>query len=139
MNGSLKWLNDYVDISLPAEELGERLTRIGIPVENVTMPDERMLKLITVEVRTVAKHPEADKLQVATIWDGIAEHQLITGAKNIQAGQKLYWAPPGTELPTVKKLKKRCLEDWNQRGCFVQLTRYYLTRSLKVKKVRTDF
>ena len=116
MNGSLKWLNDYVDVSLPAEELGERLTRIGIPVENVTMPDERMLKLITVEVRTVAKHPEADKLQVATIWDGIAEHQLITGAKNIQAGQKLYWAPPGTELPNGQKIEKAMFRGLESEG-----------------------
>ena len=69
MRVSLKWLADYVDVSLPPKELAHRLTMAGLEVEHVEIIgggwDEQ---LVTVgEVLSVAPHPNADRLRLATV------------------------------------------------------------------------
>ena len=131
MNGSIKWLANYVDISWPVDELAERLTRIGTPVENTTSPDLRLKNVIAVEVKQLEKHPDADKLSVATIWDGQTDHRVITGASNMKVGDKLFWAQPGSELPTGQKIEKAVLRGIESPGMLCSATELCLDSKLE--------
>ena len=131
MNVSMNWLNKYVQPSLPVEELAEKLTRIGIPVEEIEIPDVRLEKVIAVEVRSLEKHPNADKLSIAKIWDGAAEHQVVTGAQNVKVGQKLFWAPPGTELPTGQKIENGILREVASAGMLCSASELNLDSKLE--------
>ena len=131
MNGSIKWLANYVDISWPVAELAERLTRIGTPVENTVFPDLRLKNIIAVEVKQLEKHPDADKLSIATIWDGKMDHRVVTGASNMKIGDKLFWAQPGSELPTGQKIEKAILRGIESPGMLCSATELCLDNKLE--------
>lgn len=102
MNISLNWLKKYVDIDLPVKELCEILTDLGLEVGNVeeyVSVKGAMQGLVIGEVKTCAKHPNADKLSVTTVDVG-GENLLpiVCGAPNVAAGQKVVVATVGTTL-----------------------------------------
>lgn len=109
MNVSRKWLNRYIQPSLKIEELAEKLTRIGTPVESIDYPNTKLEGVKAVQVVKIDPHPDAEKLQVAMITDGVSEYQIVTGAPNIQVHQKLFWASPGTELAGGQKIEETVL------------------------------
>ncbi|MGB4973451.1 MAG: phenylalanine--tRNA ligase subunit beta [Cyclobacteriaceae bacterium] len=130
MKISYNWLKQYIDITDEPEELGKILTATGLEVESVT-PFESVpggLKgLVVGEVITCGKHPNADKLSICKVDVGDAEPvQIVCGATNVAAGQKVIVAQPGTTIHpsegepfTIKKAKIRgehsqgmiCAED----------------------------
>lgn len=134
MNVSVNWIKKYIQPSLPIEELAEKLTRIGTPVETIEYPDSRLRKVVTVDLIQIAPHPNADKLQIATINDGVAEHQVVTGASNLKVGQKLFWAPPGTELPTGQKIEKTILRDIESMGMLCSASELLLETKLEAEE-----
>jgi phenylalanyl-tRNA synthetase beta chain len=127
----LKWLADYVPLTLSADQLIERLTlaglevgavrRYGVPMpEGVRLKDEEpgpvweRDKIVTAEVLGTDKHPDADKLKLPVVAYGEGRtKQLVTGATNLHVGdrgQKVILALTGAELfdghATPKKLGK---------------------------------
>lgn len=130
MKISYNWLKQYIDITDEPEELGKILTSTGLEVESIT-PFESVpggLKgLVIGEVITCGKHPNADKLSITTVDVGKAEPvQIVCGAANVAAGQKVIVAQPGATLHpfegepfVIKKAKIRgehsegmiCAED----------------------------
>ena len=60
MQVSIKWLHDYIDFTETAEELADKLTMAGIPVENVIRADEGLEKVVTGRVETIIPHPDSD-------------------------------------------------------------------------------
>jgi phenylalanyl-tRNA synthetase beta chain len=98
---SLKWLADYVPVTLPPRELAHKLTMAGLEVEHVAQVgadwDET---LVTVgEVLAVERHPNADRLRLATVRYGDAEPlTVVCGAPNVAAGQKIAFARAGAKL-----------------------------------------
>ncbi|GHN00628.1 phenylalanine--tRNA ligase beta subunit [Cytophagales bacterium WSM2-2] len=105
MKISYRWLQQYIDITESPEEIGQTLTSTGLEVESVE-PFETIkggLKgLVIGEVLTCAKHPNADKLSVTTVdVGGDKPSQIVCGAPNVAAGQKVVVAVPGaTVYPT---------------------------------------
>ncbi|MEX1253557.1 MAG: phenylalanine--tRNA ligase subunit beta [Dehalococcoidia bacterium] len=101
MRVPLKWLADYVPVTLPPKELAHRLTMAGLEVEHIHQIgggwDEA---LITVgEVLAVEPHPNADRLRLATVRYGDAEPlTVVCGAPNVAPGQKIAFARAGAEL-----------------------------------------
>ena len=101
MRVSLKWLADYVDITLPPAELAHKLTMAGLEVERVERVgggwDEA---LVTVgRVVAVEPHPNADRLRLATVdYGGEAPQTVVCGAPNVAAGQKIAFARAGATL-----------------------------------------
>lgn len=134
MNVSVNWIKKYIQPSLPIEELAEKLTRIGTPVETIEYPDNRLKQVITVDLLEVEQHPNADKLLIATIYDGKDEHKVVTGASNIKKGQKLFWAPPGTELPTGQKIEKTVLRDVESMGMLCSASELLLEGKLEAEE-----
>ena len=102
MKISLNWLKSYIETSLPAEEIAKILTDIGLEVEGLEQIETvrgGLSGLVVGEVLTCEKHPDADKLHVTTVdlGDG-APTQIVCGAPNVAAGQKVVVATINTML-----------------------------------------
>ncbi len=106
MKISYNWLKQYIHIPESAEEIGQTLTGTGLEVESVE-PFETIkggLKgLVIGEVLTCAKHPNADKLSITTVdVGGEKSLQIVCGAPNVAAGQKVVVATVGTTVNPTK-------------------------------------
>ncbi|MCC7373234.1 MAG: phenylalanine--tRNA ligase subunit beta [Verrucomicrobiales bacterium] len=99
MKTTLNWLKDYVAFDWSPEELTERLTMLGLEVEGVDRRGGDFAGVVVAQVVTRDKHPNADKLSVCRVNDGTGERQIVCGAQNFQAGDKVPLILPGAALP----------------------------------------
>ena len=117
MNISYNWLKEYIDMDLPPRVLAEKLTSAGLETTMVeTLPD--FFKSIVVGyVMSREPHPDADKLSVCQVdlGDGNVQ-QIICGAPNVAAGQKVPVATIGTSFPDGLIIKKAKLRGVNSHG-----------------------
>ena len=129
MNISYNWLKKYINIDLPAEDVSKILTSIGLEVESIDDYESikgGMAGFVVGEVITCIKHPNADKLSVTIVNIGTTDLlQIVCGAPNVTAGQKVIVATVGTKIYkgeesfTIQKTKIRgevsqgmiCAED----------------------------
>lgn len=112
---SLNWLRNYVDFgSLSPEELGELITKSGIEVDGIEYFAEKSKDVVVGYIKSCEQHPNADKLNLCQVDVGDGELQIICGAPNVAAGQKVAVAKPGAVLPgnfKIKKVKLRGIES----------------------------
>jgi phenylalanyl-tRNA synthetase beta chain len=94
----LKWLRDYVDITLPPQELAHRLTMAGSEVSEILSTARSWDKISVAQVVDVSRHPNADRLHLATVDLGDERITVVCGAPNVAAGQKVAFARLGAEL-----------------------------------------
>lgn len=115
MKLSRNWLSQYIDLSMSDDELSEILTTIGLEVEGMDQIEAvkgGLEGIVVGHVLTCEKHPDADKLSVTTVDLGNGEEaaQIVCGAPNVAAGQKVMVATVGTTLYTPEgeawKIKK---------------------------------
>ena len=110
MKLSYNWLKDYIKCELSAQQIAEAMTSIGIEVDSVEEKEviEGGLKNVVVaQVLTCEAHPDSDHLHVTTVNDGGAQPvQVVCGAPNVAAGQKVLFAQLGAVLPGDFKIKK---------------------------------
>jgi phenylalanyl-tRNA synthetase beta chain len=99
MKVTLNWLRQYVDFNGSAEELAERLTMLGMEVEGVQNLGGEFAGIVVAQVITRDKHPNADKLSLCRVNDGQGERQIVCGAQNFKAGDKVPLILPGQTLP----------------------------------------
>ena len=99
MKFSLSWLKVHLDTDESAEALAERMTAIGLEVEEVANPAEALAPFKVAKVLTAAKHPQADKLQVLSVDAGEGPVQVVCGASNARAGMLGVFGPPGAYVP----------------------------------------
>ena len=99
MKFSLSWLKDHLDTSASAETIADRLTNIGLEVEELSNPAEALAPFKVARVLTAEKHPQADKLQVLTVEAGEGPVQVVCGAPNARAGMLGVFGPPGAYVP----------------------------------------
>ncbi|MBZ5201156.1 phenylalanine--tRNA ligase subunit beta [Planomicrobium chinense] len=119
---SIKWLKDYVDTQdLAPADLGEKITRSGIEVDAVIDRSHGMTNVVVGYVESCVKHPEADKLSICQVNVGEETTQIICGAPNIAAGQKVIVARPGANLPGGMKIKKAKLRGEESNGMICSL------------------
>jgi phenylalanyl-tRNA synthetase beta chain len=127
MTISYNWLCEYLPaeikappVALDPDKLSKILTSVGLEVESVSYSGVKggLSGLIAGEVLTCIKHPDADKLKITTVSTGNETLQIVCGASNITAGQKVIVAPVGTIIyPTaggeiaIKKAKIRGQES----------------------------
>lgn len=118
MKVSYQWLSEYVDLKgYTASELAEKLTRSGIEVDIVEKRNKGVTSVVVGYVKAREKHPDADKLSVCTIDAGQGEDlQIVCGAKNVEAGQKVPVALVGAELPGDFKIKRAKLRGVESMG-----------------------
>ena len=99
MKVTLNWLKQYVDFTWSPEQLAERLTMIGIEVEGMQKLGGEFEGVVVAEVLTRDKHPNADRLSLCRVADGQGERQIVCGAQNFKAGDKVPLILPGAALP----------------------------------------
>jgi phenylalanyl-tRNA synthetase beta chain len=114
---SLNWLKEYVDLEdLSSEEIINKLTMIGLEVEDAVDQNQMYKDFIVGLVKEKTKHPNADKLSLCSVSTGKQEYQVICGAPNVEAGQKIIFAPIGTVIPKgnfkLSKAKIRGIESY---------------------------
>ena len=117
MQVSTKWLKDYIEINCSADELAEKFTMAGIPVENVIHAGEGLEKVITGKIEQLTPHPDSDHLQVCQM--NIGEEnllQIVTGAPNVAEGQIVPVALVGAHLPNGQKISKGKLRGVSSNG-----------------------
>lgn len=120
MKISLKWLNDYVDVSdyfKKTEELAAILTRAGLEVEEITDLAKVLNHVVVGHVTLKDKHPNSDKLSLCQveIYPGKIE-QIVCGAQNHKTGDKVVVALPGAVLPGNFAIKKSKIRDQESNG-----------------------
>ena len=121
MNISYNWLKEYVDFDLTPDEVAAALTSIGLEtgsVEEVQTVKGGLEGLVIGEVLTCEPHPNSDHMHITTVNLGQGEPvQIVCGAANVAAGQKVIVATLGTKLYdgdecfTIKKSKLRGVES----------------------------
>ena len=117
MKFTLSWLKEHLDTDATPEEIGARLTSIGLEVESITDPGAGLKDFIVGEVVTAEKHPNADKLRLCSVSDGKDTLQIVCGAPNARAGIKVVLARPGTVIPaTGDALKLGTIRGVESRG-----------------------
>ena len=100
MKFTLGWLKEHLETDASAEEIAEKLTNIGLEVEEVTNPAEALAPFRIAKVLAAEKHPQADKLQVLTVDAGTGEAiQVVCGAPNARAGMLGVFGAPGDYIP----------------------------------------
>lgn len=99
MKVTLNWLKQYVDFDWSPEQLSERLTMLGLEVEGVHKVGGEFEGIVVAQVITRDKHPNADKLSLCRVNDGKGERQIVCGAQNFKAGDKVPLILPGASLP----------------------------------------
>ena len=100
MKFTLLWLKDHLETDASAQEIADKLTNIGLEVEEVSNPAEALAPFKVAKVLTAEKHPQADKLQVLTVDAGTGEAiQVVCGAPNARAGMLGVFGAPGTYIP----------------------------------------
>jgi phenylalanyl-tRNA synthetase beta chain len=100
MKFTLSWLKEHLETNASAAEIAGMLTRIGLEVEGVENPAEKLAPFTIARVLTAERHPQADKLQVLTVDAGAGEAiQVVCGATNARAGMVGVFGAPGTYVP----------------------------------------
>jgi phenylalanyl-tRNA synthetase beta chain len=96
---SYSWLRDYVDIDLAPVELADKMTLVGLEVDDVEIVDFTLEGVVVGRVLDVRRHPNADRLVLCDVDHGSGEIvQIVCGAPNVAAGQLVPVALPGTTL-----------------------------------------
>ncbi|MCS6802551.1 MAG: phenylalanine--tRNA ligase subunit beta [Chloroflexota bacterium] len=98
MKVSLKWLREYVQWTVPVDELAHRLTMAGDEVESIHRIGADWEGVVVGEIVRLAPHPNADRLLLATVDLGGRQQTVVTGAPNLAIGLRVPFAPVGTLL-----------------------------------------
>lgn len=106
MKFTLSWLKEHLDTDASLDQIGERLTMLGLEVEEIHDPARDLGGFVVGHVLEADKHPDADKLKLCKVSNGKDVLQVVCGAPNARAGLKVILAQPGTFIPvTGDKLK----------------------------------
>lgn len=110
MRISCNWLRDYIECDLSAEQIAEALTSIGLEVDSLEQVESipgGLAGVIVAEVVECYDHPDSDHLHITRLNTGEPELlQVVCGAPNVAAGQKVLLATVGTKLGEDFKIKK---------------------------------
>src|SRR5512142_388023 len=101
MKFTLSWLKEHLDTDEPLEKLADKLTMIGLEVENIEDKAKALKPFTIAKVISAEQHPNADRLRVCMVdtGDGGAPVQVVCGAPNARAGLVSVFSPPGTFIP----------------------------------------
>ncbi len=115
MKFSLSWLKEHLETDADIQAVADCLNRIGLEVEGIENPAEKLSAFRIAKVLTASPHPQADKLQVLTVDAGGEPLQVVCGAPNARAGMLGVFGPAGAVVPAngmvLKVAAKRGVES----------------------------
>lgn len=99
MKLSVDWLNEFTPLSqVPFEKVLEKINTSICEIDDVEEFKVHLSSVITVKIKSLEKHPNAEKLQTTIATDGSKDYQIVTAATNVKAGDIVPLALPGTKL-----------------------------------------
>ncbi|ROO36529.1 MULTISPECIES: phenylalanine--tRNA ligase subunit beta [unclassified Pseudomonas] len=116
MKFSEQWLRGWVSPQVSRDELVARLSMAGLEVDSVTPAAGEFSGVVVGEVLSTEQHPDADKLRVCQVSNGVETFQVVCGAPNVRPGLKIPFAMIGAELPGDFKIKKAKLRGVESNG-----------------------
>ncbi len=101
MKFTLSWLKEHLETDEPLEKLADKLTMIGLEVENIEDKAKALAPFTIARVISAEQHPNADRLRVCMVdtGDGATPVQVVCGAPNARAGLVSVFSAPGTYIP----------------------------------------
>jgi len=99
MKFTLSWLKDHLDTDASVDEIAETLTDLGLEVEEISNPADRLKDFTLGYVKHAEKHPDADKLRICKVDTDEGEMQIICGAPNAREGITVVVCKPGMYIP----------------------------------------
>lgn len=103
MRASYNWLKELSGIDASPEIYAQKLTSAGLEVEGIETFGDSIAGIVVAEVRGKRPHPNRDKLQLVTVFDGDAEEEVVCGAPNVpEAGRRVLYARLGAKLPGLE-------------------------------------
>jgi phenylalanyl-tRNA synthetase beta chain len=119
---SYKWLQEFVDLSgVTPEELADKITNAGIEVEHIDYPGAGLKGIVVGKVESCEQHPEAEKLHLCQVNLGTESVQIVCGAPNVAAGQKVPVATVGARIADNVKIKRAKLRGEISNGMICSL------------------
>ena len=104
MRVTYNWLRDYVDVDLPPTELADRLTMVGLEVEELSDRYDYLSKVVVAEVSAMEEVPGSKHLKRCTVETGTETLQVVCGAPNVTKGMLSALALVGVELPSGERV-----------------------------------
>ncbi len=112
----INWLKKFVNVTEDSKELSKRLTMSGSNVEGIEHWGKDIKNIVVGELKKVEKHPDADKLLIVHVNTGSENLQIVTGATNIKAGEKVPVALHGSTIAGGKKIRASKLRGVESTG-----------------------
>ncbi len=116
MKVSYNWLKDFVEVDISPSELAERLTMAGIEVEDVVDLSPGFKGVVVGKVLSIERHPNADRLSLCRVEAGKDVYDIVCGAKNMKAGDRVALALPGAILPGDVKIGRAVIRGVESQG-----------------------
>jgi phenylalanyl-tRNA synthetase beta chain len=116
MKITVNWLRELVEVVLPADELADALVMAGIDVESVEEHRVIWRSVEIAEIASVVPHPNADRLRLCEVRTGRETVRVVCGASNMQAGDRVALAPPGTALPDGRRIERATIRGQASHG-----------------------
>ena len=117
MRVPIKWLSEYVTVTLPVKEVAQRLTMAGLEVTGIERTGDDWEDVVVGHVVDVQKHPDADRLTLVTVdIGGDDSFEVVCGAPNVAKGQNIAYAKLGARLIDARTGEKKKLKKAKIRG-----------------------
>lgn len=116
MKITLNWLRDLIDVVPATDALCEALIMAGIEVESVEERRPVWGGVEVAEITAIEPHPNADRLRVCDLRTGRGAVRVVCGASNMQAGDKVAFAPPGVTLPGERRIERVTIRGQSSDG-----------------------
>src|SRR5262245_14526038 len=117
MKFSVNWLREFVDLPKHPDEIADLLTRAGIETKNIETRGANIDSVVVSQITASSRHPNADRLSVCDVDDGSdTRRQIVCGATNYKAGDKVLLALPGAKLPNGTEIRKSKLRGVESEG-----------------------
>ncbi len=101
MKFTLSWLKKHLDTTASVDEITYALTDLGLEVEGVENPADKLKTFTLAKVKHAEQHPDADRLRVCTVETDEGDKQIVCGAPNARAGITVVLAKPGDYVPGI--------------------------------------
>jgi phenylalanyl-tRNA synthetase beta chain len=116
MKFTLNWLKEYIDVDLPVEVVADKLTMLGLEVDNVIELYRDLDTIKVARIVNVRPHPDADRLTLCDVVLDAEEFQVVCGAPNASPGLLTAIALPGVTLPSGMKVRKAAIRGQESSG-----------------------
>src|SRR5215467_2422139 len=117
MKFSVNWLREFVDLPKNPEDIAELLTRAGIETKKIEPRGANIEGVLVSQITASSRHPNADRLSVCEVDDGSGtKRQIVCGATNYKAGDKVPLALPGAKVPNGTEIRKSKLRGVESEG-----------------------